>query len=795
MGTLHIAGLLWVNAFLLFGICMASIQTVGQISPGFQGSQMNWIDHDGLFLLSNDSNFAFGFVANSDVTSFSLAIIHLGTKAVVWSANRDSPVAMSDKFVFDATGNAFLQKGGSVVWSTDSGGKGVSVMELMNSGNLVLLGNNGGVIWQSFSHPTDTLLSEQEFTEGMKLVSQKSQNLSYTLEIKSGDMILSAAYGTPQPYWSMRGDTRRIINNDGTQVTSASLDANSWNFYDQNRSLLWQFVFSTNTDPNATWIAVLRNDGSISFTNLESSSTSPTQIPNDQCGTPEPCNPYMICYSNKMCRCLPPLSSYSNCGSGINSPCDGSAGPVDLISVGDSISYFALNFVSPSLKADLNGCKTSCLANCSCLAMFFQTSSGNCYLFNDVGAFKASESSSRFTAMIKVSSNGGAGATPGGSGSSKKRVILLVVISVVTVLLVFGLVYAGFRWYVSTGKFPGTPEGTSEEDNFLENLAGMPIRFSYRDLQTATDNFTRKLGQEKSDVYSYGMLLLEIIGGRKNYDPSETSEKSHFPSYAFKMMEEGKLRDIVDSSIKFEDKDDRVSVTIKVALWCIQEDMAVRPSMTKVVQMLEGICSVPMPPMSSPLGSRLFPNMFKSISEEGTSSGPSDCNSDAHLSAVRLSACTGSKVRLDVNASEMKSSTFTTPSSASSAILPRPASRAPLAHCSSRGSHPVALVNSPFPSGSSITSSPTPRLYFLACAHDEGVVHRDARDGVHALRLQLRRLPGNPGSRLYVHVRVTQAVQLGLETRKRARQEEIRDRWKQEGGREGGRAWELDIFF
>ncbi|KAI3442158.1 Receptor-like serine/threonine-protein kinase [Psidium guajava] len=807
MGTLHIVRLLWLNAFLLFGICTASIQTVGRISPVFQGSQMNWIDHEGLFLLSNDSSFAFGFVTTSDVTAFSLAIIHLSTKSMVWSANRDSPVKMSDKFVFDATGNAFLQKGGSVVWSTDSGGKGVSVMELRDSGNLVLLGNNSGVIWQSFSHPTDTLLSKQEFAEGMKLVSQKSKNLSYTLEIKSGDMILSAAYGTPQPYWSMGDDTRKIVNEDGGQVASASLDANSWNFYDQSRTLLWQFRISTNTDPNATWITVLGNDGIISFTNLQSGDPSPTRIPDDPCGTPEPCDPYLICSSNKICRCLSTLSTHANCGSGINSPCDPSASPVDLISAGDSISYFALAYVSPSLQADLSGCKSSCLANCSCLAMFFQNSTGNCYLFNDVGAFIASDSSSGFTAMIKVSSKGGAAGTPGGSGSSKKRVILVVVISLVTVLLIFGLIYGGFRWYSSRGRFPEPHEETSEEENFLENLAGMPTRFSYRDLQTATDNFTRKLGQggfgsvyqgvlpdgtrlavkklegigqgkkefraevsiigsihhhhlvrlkgfcaegshrllvyefmangsldkwifkqnkdnlldwetrfnialgtakglaylhedcdvkivhcdikpenvllddsfrakvsdfglaklmtreqshvfttmrgtrgylapewitnyaisEKSDVYSYGMLLLEIIGGRKNYDPSESSEKSHFPSFAFKMMEEGKLRDIIDSNIKYEGQDDRVPIAIKVALWCIQEDMHIRPPMTKVVQMLEGLCSVPMPPVSSPLGTRLFSSMFKSISGEGTSSGPSDCNSDTHLSAVRLS--------------------------------------------------------------------------------------------------------------------------------------------------------------
>ncbi|EPS69024.1 hypothetical protein M569_05744 [Genlisea aurea] len=144
---------------------------------------------------------------------------------------------------------------------------------------------------------------------------------------------------------------------------------------------------------------------------------------------------------------------------------------------------------------------------------------------------------------------------------------------------------------------------------------------------------------EKSDVYSYGMVLLELIGGRKNYDPGETSEKSHFPSYAFRMMEEGNLREILDAELRMDEGDDRVGIAIKVALWCIQDDMCLRPSMGRVVQMLEGISSVPQPPAAAQLGSKLFYGDVKLISEGGgtTSSGPSECNSDTYVSAVRLS--------------------------------------------------------------------------------------------------------------------------------------------------------------
>lgn len=137
----------------------------------------------------------------------------------------------------------------------------------------------------------------------------------------------------------------------------------------------------------------------------------------------------------------------------------------------------------------------------------------------------------------------------------------------------------------------------------------------------APEWITNRPISEKSDVYSYGMLLLEVIGGRKNYDQTESSEKSRFPSYAFKMLREGKMKDIVDSEISIDDADERVSTAIVVALWCIQEDMSMRPSMAKVVQVLEGLCPAPQPPTSA----------------TKICAGPSECKSDDYISAELLS--------------------------------------------------------------------------------------------------------------------------------------------------------------
>ncbi|CAL8105528.1 unnamed protein product [Prunus armeniaca] len=806
----HFMGFIFLSAFLSSKICLASVRKFGKITPPFEGAQMNWIDNNGLFLLSNSSEFGFGFdTTPQDVTLFLLVIVHMDSLTVVWTANRVSPVSNSDKFEFDVKGGVFLQKDGSVIWSVDTGGKNISAIELQDSGNLVLLGDDSGVVWQSFSHPTDTLLWNQNFLDGMKLVSNpSSNNLSYVLEIKSGDMILYSGFQTPQPYWSMAKENRKTINKDGGVVTSASISENSWKFYDRTKALLWQFIFSTDTDANATWIAVLGSDGFITFNNLQnggSSGPSGTKIPSDPCSTPEPCDAYFECYSNNKCQCPSGLSSRPNCKAGIVSSCDSSKGSTELVNAGDGLYYFALGFLPPSSKTDLNRCQTSCLGNCSCVALFFQNSTRDCFLFDRIGSFQNSDKGSGFVSYIKVLKDGGSGT--GASSSNKKHFPYIVVIAISTILVICGLLYAGYRYYRRKRKSPESPEN-SEEDNFFENLTGMPIRFSYKDLQTATDNFSVKLGQggfgsvyegilpdgtrvavkklegigqgkkefraevsiigsihhlhlvrlrgfcaeasyrllvydymangsldkwifkknkgeflldwetrfnialgtakglaylhedcdskivhcdikpenvlldnnylakvsdfglaklmtreqshvfttlrgtrgylapewitnyaisEKSDVYSYGMLLLEIVGGRKNYDPTETSEKSHFPSYAFKMLEEGKLKDILDRKLGNVEADERVHTAIMVALWCIQEDMSLRPSMTKVVQMLEGLFPVPQPPAANSMGSRLFSNFFKSSSEEGTSSGPSDCNTDAYLSAVRLS--------------------------------------------------------------------------------------------------------------------------------------------------------------
>lgn len=106
----------------------------------------------------------------------------------------------------------------------------------------------------------------------------------------------------------------------------------------------------------------------------------------------------------------------------------------------------------------------------------------------------------------------------------------------------------------------------------------------------------------KIDVYSYGIVLLELVSGRRSVDQSQTDlEFTYLPSIAFKKVAEDRAKDIIDPFL--QDKLDhhhshQAELMIRIALWCIQERPSIRPTMGNVVQMLEGNMEVMQPPMS-----------------------------------------------------------------------------------------------------------------------------------------------------------------------------------------------------
>lgn len=105
----------------------------------------------------------------------------------------------------------------------------------------------------------------------------------------------------------------------------------------------------------------------------------------------------------------------------------------------------------------------------------------------------------------------------------------------------------------------------------------------------APEVVSRNFGEvsHKSDVYSYGMMVLEMVGGRKNIDVgvSHTS-KIYFPHWIYKRLALDEDLGIQDVMTKEENETARKMIL--VGLWCIQTDPSHRPPMSKVLGMLEG---------------------------------------------------------------------------------------------------------------------------------------------------------------------------------------------------------------
>ncbi|CAI9276014.1 unnamed protein product [Lactuca saligna] len=121
----------------------------------------------------------------------------------------------------------------------------------------------------------------------------------------------------------------------------------------------------------------------------------------------------------------------------------------------------------------------------------------------------------------------------------------------------------------------------------------------------APELFSRSFGQvsHKSDVYSYGMMILEMVGGRKNVEVGvDHTSEIYFPHWIYKKVKFNEELGL-HTSMSDEEKE-MVRKMIIVGLWCIQTNPLNRPTITKALEMLEAdLESLEIPPkpyLSSP---------------------------------------------------------------------------------------------------------------------------------------------------------------------------------------------------
>ncbi|KAK8497377.1 hypothetical protein V6N12_018872 [Hibiscus sabdariffa] len=101
----------------------------------------------------------------------------------------------------------------------------------------------------------------------------------------------------------------------------------------------------------------------------------------------------------------------------------------------------------------------------------------------------------------------------------------------------------------------------------------------------------------KADVYSFGVVLLEIISCRRSVNWSLSEEEAVLEEWVYGCYQTGEVRKIVGEDEEVDMK--QLERMVSVGLWCMLDEPTLRPSMKKVLLMLEGTVEIPMPPCPS----------------------------------------------------------------------------------------------------------------------------------------------------------------------------------------------------
>ncbi|XP_052206368.1 G-type lectin S-receptor-like serine/threonine-protein kinase At4g27290 isoform X4 [Diospyros lotus] len=99
----------------------------------------------------------------------------------------------------------------------------------------------------------------------------------------------------------------------------------------------------------------------------------------------------------------------------------------------------------------------------------------------------------------------------------------------------------------------------------------------------------------KSDVFSFGVLVLEIVSGKRNRGFSHSNHLHNLLGHAWKLYQEGRALEVVDAAIVNSIYVSEMLRSIQVALLCVQQSPEDRPSMSSVVLMLGNDGALPQP--------------------------------------------------------------------------------------------------------------------------------------------------------------------------------------------------------
>jgi hypothetical protein len=516
-GTYFSTGLI---AFLFVSFAaLASCQDILQ-----RGSSISIKDGTTTILVSPSGAFSCGFykVATNAFT-FSIWFTWSSEKTVAWTANRDTPVnGNGSRIVFQKDGSLnLLDYNDTAIWSSNTAAMHAVSASLLNNGSLVIMDPDGHHLWKSFDSPTDTLLPLQSMTTSTKLVSASAKGLLssgfYTFYFDNNNK-LSLLY--------RRSEISSVYWPGNAKI---SYNSSQYGFFDPNGTFIAsdQLRFSaSDLGDNIMPMLTLDYDGNLRLYSLNVTSGNWSisgmlfvQI----CEIPGLCGVNSLCEyrPNLRCSCLEgfemiEISDWSKgCTRSRNSVAN-----EDLLFIKlPGTDFWGYEFGNAS-QVPLQKCLEMCLDSSDCQAFRYRGVTGQCYLktlifsgkeypepYCDIylKVPKGVSLSSRLPSIQIPACKVTEIEVPLSIAPSRKifkfgyflsSALTLLVVEVILILFGFWAVH---RW-------KRRPENT-DEGNMI--IFSQFCRFSYKELQKATNCFREELGSGGSGVVYKGVLADE----------------------------------------------------------------------------------------------------------------------------------------------------------------------------------------------------------------------------------------------------------------------------------------------
>ncbi|KAK9077131.1 hypothetical protein SSX86_005467 [Deinandra increscens subsp. villosa] len=112
---------------------------------------------------------------------------------------------------------------------------------------------------------------------------------------------------------------------------------------------------------------------------------------------------------------------------------------------------------------------------------------------------------------------------------------------------------------------------------------------------------------KESDVFSFGVVALEIACGRKVINYTAQERQTRLLEWVWELYGKDRLREAIDPSLGSEFEEEEIRRLMIIGLWCVHPDSELRPSIREVIKVLNSEASPPLLPSKMPVASYVSP--------------------------------------------------------------------------------------------------------------------------------------------------------------------------------------------